>query len=132
MSESDRSTIFLAKAVESLAGAESESVNGRYNNCANRCYYACFQAAIAALLRVGITSTSPQWSHEFVQGRFNGDLIHRRKLYPATLRTILTNTMGLRRTADYQEVQVNRREAAQALRWARSLVEAVERGGENR
>jgi len=24
--------------------------NGRYNSCANRCYYACFPAAIAALL----------------------------------------------------------------------------------
>ena len=33
---------YLEKAVESLAGAESEYVNGRYNNCANRCYYACF------------------------------------------------------------------------------------------
>ena len=39
---------FLVKAEESLAGAESEYVNGRYNNCANRCYYACFQAAIAS------------------------------------------------------------------------------------
>jgi uncharacterized protein (UPF0332 family) len=44
-------TIYLAKASESLLTAESELVNGRYNSCANRCYYACFQAAIAALLR---------------------------------------------------------------------------------
>ena len=33
---------YLEKAAESLAGAESEYVNGRYNNCSNRCYYACF------------------------------------------------------------------------------------------
>jgi len=45
--------LFLEKAGEALAGAESEFANGRYNNCANRCYYACFQAAIAALTRVG-------------------------------------------------------------------------------
>ena len=44
-------TIYLAKAEESLRTAESEFANGRYNSCANRCYYACFQAAIAALLR---------------------------------------------------------------------------------
>ena len=43
--------LYTDKAQESLAGAESEFANGRYNNCANRCYYACFQTAIAALLR---------------------------------------------------------------------------------
>ncbi len=35
--------LFLVKAEESLAGAESEYTSGRYNNCANRCYYACFR-----------------------------------------------------------------------------------------
>ena len=46
--------VFLLKAEESLSGAESEFANERYNSCANRCYYACFQAAIAALLTEGI------------------------------------------------------------------------------
>lgn len=31
--------IYLAKALEALAGAESELVNHRYNNVANRAYY---------------------------------------------------------------------------------------------
>jgi hypothetical protein len=44
--------IYLTKAIESLLTAETESINGRYNSCANRCYYACFQAAITALLDV--------------------------------------------------------------------------------
>jgi uncharacterized protein (UPF0332 family) len=44
-------TIYLAKAAESLLTAESEFINGRYNSCANRCYYCCFLAAIAALRR---------------------------------------------------------------------------------
>jgi uncharacterized protein (UPF0332 family) len=35
----DIEDVFAAKARESLSGAESEFVNGRYNNCANRCYY---------------------------------------------------------------------------------------------
>ena len=32
----ERDGIYLAKAQEALSGAESEYVNGRYNNCANR------------------------------------------------------------------------------------------------
>jgi uncharacterized protein (UPF0332 family) len=63
--------IYLAKASESLLTAESEYANGRYNSCANRCYYACFQAAIAALLGEGIRPAG-QWSHEFVQAQFVG------------------------------------------------------------
>ena len=47
-------TIYLAKAAESLQTAESEFANGRYNSCANCCYYACLQAAITALLSEGI------------------------------------------------------------------------------
>lgn len=49
--------IFLDKAAESLAGAESEFTHRRYNNCANRCYYGSFQAAISALLHDGIMLT---------------------------------------------------------------------------
>jgi len=41
--------VYLAKAEESLVGAASELAHGRYNNSVNRAYYACFQAAIAAL-----------------------------------------------------------------------------------
>jgi HEPN domain-containing protein len=46
--------IYLTKAEESLRGAESEFTQGRYNNAANRCYYASFQAAVAALHHVSV------------------------------------------------------------------------------
>ena len=75
---------YLDKARESLAGADSEYANGRYNNSANRCYYACFQAAIAALLVAGVRPAAVQWSHTFVQGQFIGNLINRRKRYATT------------------------------------------------
>ena len=78
-------TIYLAKATESLLTAESEFVNGRYNSCANRCYYACFQAAIAALLHEGIRPRG-QWSHAFVQAQLVGVLINQRKRYDPQLR----------------------------------------------
>ena len=49
---------YREKADESLAGAVSEFANGRYNNCANRCYYSCFLAAVHALVTAGIR---PRW-----------------------------------------------------------------------
>lgn len=76
---------FLAKGEESLAGAESEFANGRYNDCASRCYYACFEGAIRVLLRAGIQPSGPgaERGHAFVQAQFVGHFIHRRKQYPA-------------------------------------------------
>jgi uncharacterized protein (UPF0332 family) len=94
-------TIYLAKATESLLSAESEFVNGRYNSCANRCYYACFQAAIAALLREGIRPHG-QWNHQFVQAQFVGVLINQRKRYDAQLRRVLADNQSLRDKADYR------------------------------
>ena len=63
---------FFLKAIECLEGAASEYTNGRYNNCANRCYYATFQAAVFALRKAGIAPSSDQWGHEFVPAQFEG------------------------------------------------------------
>jgi HEPN domain len=72
--------VFLQKALESLDGAESEYVNDRYNNCANRAYYACFQAALYALKQAGVRSPGSrvEWGHDLVQAQFIGQLINRR------------------------------------------------------
>src|SRR5262249_20158880 len=129
----DLPSIFLAKAAESLDGAASEAANGRYNNCANRCYYACFQAAVAALARAGITSpgTQGQWGHSFVPRQFNGQLIHRRKLYPSALRDVLPHLYQLRQAADYSDDITTQVVALRALRRAREFVASVqERGGQ--
>lgn len=117
--------LFLEKAEESLAGAASEFTNGRYNNCANRSYYACFLAAIHALQRAGIEPRGEQWGHAFVQAQFVGELINRRKLYPATLRDVLRNGLALRRVADYEADRVSQVRAERMLRRARELVEAI-------
>src|SRR6266851_1832395 len=127
----DDATLFLAKAEESVADAESELANGRYNNCANRCYYASFQAAVAALLRVGVAPTSGrgQWGHDFVQGEFVGLLVNRRKLYPAELRDTLALNLKVRQAADYGLDHVTETQANRALRRTHRFVAAVERGG---
>src|SRR5258708_4743833 len=122
MSEAERRTIFLSKAAESLAGAESEFVNGRFNNCANRCYYACFQAAIAALLQHGIQPAGDhQWGHPFVQAQFADALVNRRKLYPAGTRDTLPQNLILRQRADYEEQYITATQAQRAVRRTREF-----------
>jgi uncharacterized protein (UPF0332 family) len=122
-------TIYLAKATESVLTAESEFVNGRYNSSANRCYYACFQAAIAALLREGIRPAG-QWSHAFVQAQFVGVLINQRKRYDPALRRVLADHQSLRDRADYRPELITATQAERALRRTRTFVTAVrQRGG---
>lgn len=116
---------FLLKARQSLEGAESEFSSGRYDNSANRCYYATFQAAIAALQLAGIQARGGEWGHEFVPAEFEGRLIYRRKLYPTELRGILERNHALRRTADYDEDVVSRTEAERALRRTRLFVSTI-------
>ena len=125
--------MYTIKAQESLAGAESEFAGRRYNNCANRCYYACFQAAICALIQAGIRPSRQdgEWSHSFVQTGFAGHLINRRKRYPAALRDTLPRTYLLREMADYDVDSVTQEQAMRAVRRTREFVNAVQtEGGE--
>jgi uncharacterized protein (UPF0332 family) len=114
---------YLSKAKEALAGAESELAAGRYNNAAGRAYYAAFQAAISALIRESLIRTA--WTHEEVQALFAGQLINRRKLYPAELRSVLPELLFIRITADYRPNAVSRAVAGQTLRRARRFLETV-------
>lgn len=129
---SDRA--FLAKAEESLAGAASEHSNERYNNAANRAYYSCFQAAIAALIRVGVRPTDSQsgWGHGFVQAQFVEQLIRRRKQYPAEFTDVLMRLFALRRAADYRMDPVSQTQMTRALRRARDFVATIQERAVNR
>lgn len=130
MAEGTQVQIYFEKSAQSLAGGESEFINGRYNNAANRCYYACFQAAIAAILKEGLSARGGHWGHEHVAGQFSGLLINRRHLYPTELRGILERNYILRQRADYEGDHVSRTETARALDRTRVFVETVEeRGG---
>jgi len=122
-------TIYLTKAYESLLTAESEFANGRYNSCANRTYYACFQAAIAAILIEGIRPAG-QWNHQYVQAQFVGILINKRKRYESELRRVLADNQSLRDKADYRPEFVTATQASRALRRTRLFVTAIrQRGG---
>jgi len=122
-------TIYLTKAIESLLTAESEFANGRYNSCANCSYYACFQAAIAAILNEGIRPAG-QWNHQFVQAQFVGVLINQRKRYDTAQRRVLSDNQSLRDKADYRPEFVTATQASRALRRTRLFVTAIrQRGG---
>ena len=129
MAELELTEVFLLKGEESLAGAESEFVNGRYDNAANRCYYACFQAAVAALAREGIVPARDQWGHAFVQAQFSGELVYRRKSYPSSLRDALNQNLALRQRADYKPQRVTETQALRGLRRTREFLEAIAGGG---
>ena len=122
--------VYLAKAVESLEIAESAFANGRYNSCANRSYYACFQAAIAALLDVGIRASGGEWGHDFVQAQFSGQLINRRKRFSGSLRQVLPDNQAVRDLGDYGSKHVSQTEAGRALRKAQAFVGAVQQRSE--
>lgn len=126
----EQQQIYLAKAEESLEGAESEFGNRRYNNVANRAYYACFQAAIYALIQRGAVSAArEQWGHDFVQGQFVLQLINRRKVYPSDLRDTLARNLELRQRGDYDTVPVSQVQASRALQRASAFLEAIRREG---
>ncbi|MBV9280387.1 MAG: HEPN domain-containing protein [Chloroflexi bacterium] len=123
--------IYLAKADESLAGAESEYANGRYNNTANRCYYASFQAAVSALAAAGIAPRGADgtWSHSTLQAQFAEQLIRRRKVYPGDFSSVLLRNQALRETADYEPHWVTEVQATRVLRRTRGFVDAIHRQG---
>jgi len=122
--------LYLIMAQASLAGAHSEFEQHRFDNAANRAYFACFQAAVAALLREGPwPEGGVAWEHTFVQSRFVGILINRRKRYSTDLRDTLMTTMRLRHKADYDFDSVTADQAARALRRATRFVEEIQRRG---
>jgi len=119
--------IYLTKAKESLRGAESEFAQGRYNNATNRCYYACFQAAVAALHHTGLVpgGSRSDWGRAFVQAEFVGRLIHRHRLCPTSLRQVLARNLTLRHTADYTPDLVTQTQAARALQRAQGFLAVI-------
>jgi len=126
-------SLFMEKARECLAGAESEGANRRFNNVTNRAYYAAFMAAIYALTQAGIQPPGPQWSHDAVPAAFTGQLINRRKLYSADRRGDLDRLHQLRIKADYRNDLVTEREARRALTRAQAFVSEVRmKAGERR
>jgi uncharacterized protein (UPF0332 family) len=79
--------VYLAKARNSLRTAQSAYEQGDFDSCPSRAYFAVFQAEVAALVK-RTEFRQDEWRHERVQAEFNQRLIHARKVFPASLRSI--------------------------------------------
>ena len=118
---------FLDKARQSMAGAEREYTSGAYDNSANRCYYAAYQAAISILLELQITTPSKigDMKHQPVRAMFATEVIRRRKLLRSDFSSSLDALASIRKSADYLPAPVGKTKARKARDLARLLVDAV-------
>ena len=116
---------YLRKARESLASAKADALAERYNSAANRGYYACFQAAVAALLHWNIRGMTTNWEHRFVAEEFADKLVRRRKLFAHGEARVLNDFFAARIVGDYRERDISRFDADGAVALAERFVAAV-------
>ena len=120
------SGVYLWKALASLAGAELELASDFFNNAVNRAYYACYQAAVAALVADGVSPELENfWPHDVVHAQFAQLLVDARARYPRTLRTTLKAVFDERLKADYEPDVIGRETATVAVNRARVFVQAI-------
>ena len=112
----------LAKARECLASAEDEARSGRLSFAVNRCYYAAFYAASAALLARGKRFVK----HSGVRAAVHRDLV-KPGLLPEDLGRIYDRLFHDRQQGDYIEfVSFDAEDVGGTLGESRQLVRALE------
>ena len=121
----DMKNEFLAKAKENLTAAQVCFDNELFNACANRAYYSALQAAIAALAHKGIRRD--KINHGQVQADFSGELIKRRKIYPAHLKSYLSDFQFVRDKADYTDKSISMKITGRMLTKLKEMVRLIEK-----
>ena len=115
---------FKEKARQNLTVAEWCYVNGHYDACCNRAYYAMYHAAIAVLSTVGIEPSEKNIDHGWVQGQFVSYFCNRNKIFPA-FRRHLQDAQKIRDLADYKPEPQNQRSTARQLSRAKEFVQSL-------
>ena len=118
-------TEFFQKAKNNLNAAQLCFDNGLYDACANRAYYAALQAAVAALEDKGIKRD--RIDHGWVQAEFAGKLIRNRKIYPAKLKSHLTDMQMVRDRADYSGENISKNKASEQIRKSGEMLTMIEK-----
>lgn len=113
----------LDRAQEALEAAQVCFERRLYASATSRAYYAMFWAAQAALAHAGIRRS--EWSHAALQASFVGELIRRRKRYPAMLGQHFNRALQLRLDADYRVQGVGLQQATRTVHWAQRFVAAI-------
>ncbi|MBF0228421.1 MAG: HEPN domain-containing protein [Desulfamplus sp.] len=116
-------TEFFNKAQANLNAAQLCFDNQLYDSCANRAYYAVFQAAIAALSDKGVNRSKPD--HKQIQADFSEKLIKRQKIYPTKLRSYLMDMQSVRNQADYTTENISKNLAFQQIVKAQEMISAI-------
>lgn len=120
-------TNWLDKANENLAAAQLCFDNDHFNACANRLYYAMFQAGIAAMVKHGLLKPDAEVGHDWLQANFAGQLIRHRKVFPAKFRSYLYEVYKARVEADYRLSSISKKVATGELKKAKEFINAITR-----
>lgn len=123
----DNSADYLEKAQSSYAGARACLERGAFDSCVSRCYYAVFQGAIAALIK--LTDFRPQggeWSHKTTQAEFNRRLVMRRKVFSGQIGKTLLTLIEWRHRADYSPTSAGSRLARTSTALAEAFLTAIQ------
>jgi uncharacterized protein (UPF0332 family) len=118
--------VYIEKSRENLEMAEIAFDTGKYNVSASRAYYSAFLAVVAVLRMNGFIIDSD--SHKSVQSIFNGELIHRKKLFPSKYRRYLPDMLKLRVDADYGTIHVSKKLAKIQLLNSKEFVSELLKG----
>lgn len=115
---------FLEKALQNIEAAQILLEARLYDAAVSRAYFAAYQAARAALLKI---AKRKEDDHGRVQAAFAEELVNRRKVYPGQ-GSVLNDLMVYRHAADYDELGLSAKRAQRQVRKAEAFVRAIEEG----
>ncbi len=117
--------VYWRKAKDNSQVAKQAWKMAAFDPCVSHAYFATFHAAITALLRL-TDYRSRTWKHGEVQAEFVRRLIHRSKVFPNWMASVLPKLAELRVDADYPPSHVSKGQTEKALRRAEEFVKVVE------
>jgi uncharacterized protein (UPF0332 family) len=114
--------LFLQRSAQNLEAAELLFDAALYDASANRAYYAVFDAAFVACLHFGVPIVP---DHAKVLSLFCGELVARRKIFPAHLKNDLYEVQRLRVQADYENLSVSKSKAQRSIKTSKIILTTI-------
>ncbi|MCL2511405.1 MAG: HEPN domain-containing protein [Bacteroidales bacterium] len=125
LTEEEKNTIVkyrLERARETLLDVDISIQNNRWNNAANRLYYACFYATIALLLNDGFEARSHNGVRTLLGQHYVNEGIINKELSQA-----YRKMFNLRQTGDYDDLAVvTKDEVLDLLEPAKQFIKTIE------
>jgi len=126
LSEEEREAIVkyrLERAKEAMVDVRVAMQNNRWNNAANRLYYACFYSAIALLLNDGHSANA----HRGVRTLLGLHYV-KNGIIEEELSKVLQKTFNIRQTGDYDDLAiVTEQDVAPLVEPAQKFIQEMER-----